>query len=1379
MNNELQKARGSYRTGMAKDKPDNHLQVTRSLIHKLSTGYSKQNFLDNVVRLIQQESNCNSVGIRVLDENGYMPYHAYSGFSHEFWEAESQIHMVGEECSCTRIIRGKYLPCEQAFTRESGSLWIHDVVAFGKTLSEDERKMYRGACSKAGYRSVALVPIRYRSAVLGIIQVADFQADRFDLATIELVESIALLIGKALSRDEMESSLRISQQNQAILESIVAGISSLAYVVDSDTFELLYSSQQLDKLCGKKMTGRNCHEVFGFASPCPNCAIRQGKEGNSHFDKWERYDSVNGRYYFFERKAISWPGDKEVKAVFVTDITLQRRAEKKLRDSNDKLAKMVSELQQLSRALAAEVAERQMTQAELHKFKVFFTHSQDIMLFVDPADGSILEANPAASANYGYSREELLNLTIYDLRPEEQKEIITTQLVAAVDDGITFETVHQRKNSSLFPVEVNSRGERLGTKKIIFSVIRDITTRKQAELALRFNEKQFRELIELLPSAISISRVDDGTLIYVNNLALISAGVTDRAEILTHPSSEFWESLSERNTMLKLLYEQGAVTDFQARLKRKNGDIFWNSINARFMMFEGQHVIFATFTNVDARKHRDEERFLRESKFRELLNTAPIGVVITSQADKTILFVNESALAMGFANDTAEVLGKTTLSFYVTPETREKLLARLDRDGAVRNMEIQLHGNCRGAFWALVSALSIEFEGQPATISTLVDITERKLTEAALYEVNEKLERETMINVALSSVSAAIINPHTTTDEIYHLVEKQAKLLTGSTYGFISTIADQQGMPNRTSFFTNNLPDHPAIKELLKGRLQLKNYLTVPARFGDVLLGHITLANSAKDYTEEDFEVVERLGELLAVALWNRNREGELQVARDAAEVASRAKTEFLANMSHEVRTPMTGILISAELLLAKSLPLEIDEQVRDIHANARAMVTVLDDVLDFVRLESDVVHIEEDVFSLVDLIRSTSLLINSKAQTKGLALEISVDPELPACVVGDSVRIRQVLTNLLDNAVKFTTAGQVILRVARDVKAGEGRPLIKFAVTDTGPGISPENQELIFERFFQIDTASTRRHGGIGLGLSIVKLLVEKMGGHVSFDSHVGEGSTFCFSLPLKAGEFIKDSKAGWTLTEAAIKGVRVLLVDDNEMNRRVIAQLLAKMGADAEVALDGQDALYKLENRKYDVVLMDIQMPGLNGYDTVRLLRSSPKTLKNRDVFIVALTAGALDDERERCLSAGMNDYLTKPFTSSQLYAVLTGKNPVRTAERTIASDMVFDSSKLLEYVGGDYATYQECIKRFPLVIEPLLAELIHSIQSGQWQEGARLVHTLKGAAGSFAAPRLQRAAMQMENSLRTPNGNYRETLQAVKDEYCRLIEEINKHQ
>jgi CheY-like chemotaxis protein len=476
--------------------------------------------------------------------------------------------------------------------------------------------------------------------------------------------------------------------------------------------------------------------------------------------------------------------------------------------------------------------------------------------------------------------------------------------------------------------------------------------------------------------------------------------------------------------------------------------------------------------------------------------------------------------------------------------------------------------------------------------------------------------------------------------------------------------------------------------------------------------------------------------------------------------------------MSHEVRTPMTGILLSAELLLSSDLPPDIEAQVRDIQSGAKAMVAILDDVLDFARVEAGIIEVQKEPFSLPDLVRSTVYLVNSKAQAKGLELETVVEPELPTWVRGDVVRIRQVLSNLLDNAVKFSDTGKIIISVGYAETAATDSRLIRFAVADSGPGISVENRERIFERFFQEDAASTRRHGGVGLGLAIVQSLVRLMGGEVSVDSEEGKGSTFWFTLPLEPGEMPQDNMAGISAT--ALKGLRILLVDDNEMNRRITASLLDRMGATADAAADGWEALRKLAHTEYDIVLMDVQMPGLNGCETVQLLRSEQGAARNRDVFVVALTAGALADERERCLAAGMNGYLTKPFSAAQLLAILTNQAKTQPQELTTARE-VFDAGKLRENVGGNDAAYTECIKLFPTATGPILTKLGEAVRCGDCGEGARLAHTLKGAAATFAAARLHRAAGILEAGLLTEVGDSLESLRAVEEEYHKLLDSI----
>lgn len=341
-----------------------NVQVIQLLIQSFSARGSKKEFLDQVVSLIRHESGCNFVGIRVLDEDGYIPYHAYVGFSHEFWEAENQIQILKEDCSCTRIVSGNLLPFDKPVINSTGSLCCNDILLFAETLSEDEQKKYRGACIQAGYRSLAIIPIYHQEKILGIIHLADLKPDQLNAAVIELVESIAPLVGEVLQRDKVEQSLKASQNNAAILERIVGGISSLAYVVDLDTYELIHISPALQELCGARF-GRKCYEIFGMPIPCCDCFYLKPYQDDEETVSWERYVPIYDRYYLAEQKVIQWPDGRNMHVAFVTDITQQRKAEKELIESNADLEKMVVSLQQLSATLEEEIMERQATQEEL------------------------------------------------------------------------------------------------------------------------------------------------------------------------------------------------------------------------------------------------------------------------------------------------------------------------------------------------------------------------------------------------------------------------------------------------------------------------------------------------------------------------------------------------------------------------------------------------------------------------------------------------------------------------------------------------------------------------------------------------------------------------------------------------------------------------------------------------------------------------------------------------------------------------------------------------------------------------------------------------------------------------------------------------------
>lgn len=434
-----------------------HLQATKELIRSVISSESKQAFLDHVVRIIQEESGCKFIGIRVLDEQGYIPYQSYVGFSREFWESENMIQITQEDCSCTRIISGQLLPLDMPIVNKAGSICANDTAEFAETLSAEEQKLYRGACNNAGYRSVAVIPISYSHTILGVIHLADMRPNQFSPMLMEFVESIAPLIGEVLMREKMEQHLQLTEDNRAILHSIVTGISNLAYVVDLDTYELIYTNKKLEQLYDNSLDKKACYELFGQISPCPECPARRDNKAEVICDAWERYDAVHDKYYAAESKVINWPDGRRVHAAFVVDVTQQRKAEQAEEGLKEKL----------------------------RMFQLFFMHSHEIMLFIDRTDGKIIEANPTAELTYGYTRQELLSKDIFDLRADRYSASVMQQMNMAAKDGITFETMHRRKDGTLFPVEVSSKGERIGAREILFSVVRDITERKAAQAALQ------------------------------------------------------------------------------------------------------------------------------------------------------------------------------------------------------------------------------------------------------------------------------------------------------------------------------------------------------------------------------------------------------------------------------------------------------------------------------------------------------------------------------------------------------------------------------------------------------------------------------------------------------------------------------------------------------------------------------------------------------------------------------------------------------------------------------------------------------------------------------------------------------------------------------
>ncbi len=505
-----------------------------------------------------------------------------------------------------------------------------------------------------------------------------------------------------------------------------------------------------------------------------------------------------------------------------------------------------------------------------------------------------------------------------------------------------------------------------------------------------------------------------------------------------------------------------------------------------------------------------------------------------------------------------------------------------------------------------------------------------------------------------------------------------------------------------------------------------------------------------------------------------KNAEAALARARDAAQAASRAKSEFLANMSHEIRTPMNGVIGMTDLLFDTALSGEQREYLDVVRSSARALLTVINDILDFSKIEAGQLAIERIPFDLRAMLDETLKPLALRAREKTLTLETAVGADVPTQVIGDPGRLRQVLVNLVGNAIKFTEAGGVRVEVATQA---DDRRRVCFCVSDSGIGIAADKLALIFEAFAQADGTTTRRYGGTGLGLTISRQLVTLMGGDIDVSSTPGAGSEFRFSVVLEVAHAaaVPPSEDGGAGASVPVP-LEVLLVEDHPVNQRLAARMLDKWGCAHELAQNGVEALAALERRRFDVCLMDVMMPVMGGLECTREIRRREAERGLPRLPIIATTANAMQGDRDACLAAGMDDYLSKPIKLPELQARLEAiaQARARPSVAAVAAAPFADFSAGLAQMDAEIG---EIIgPAFLESYEQDLATMLRTAEAADHAAVHRLVHSLKGTLAAFGADALAQRALAIETAAMAGEAVlYRSLASALADDVRALARDI----